>query len=283
MKLGLVLEGGASRAFFSIGAMDALLELEIYTDYLIGVSAGIAYGVSYVARQKGRCLELGEKFLTDKRYMGMKYFWKKGNHSYYNINFVFDDIPNKYLPFDYEAFNKYNKETVAVITDIETGKPCYRKVEGNDKKWKLIEASCALPIMFQPVEIDGRKYLDGGICDPIPYKRAFIDGCDKAIVILTRERSYVKNDEPGVAVSEKIYKRYPEFTKALEMRSEKYNECRKTLFEKEKDGKVLIVEPENTQGWKRTEKEPDAIRYMYECGYNYVIDNSDKIKRFIAE
>ena len=78
MKLGMVLEGGASRTFFSVGAMDALLELEIYTDYLIGVSAGVAYGTSYVSRQKGRCLTLGEKFLADKRYMGMKYFWKNG-------------------------------------------------------------------------------------------------------------------------------------------------------------------------------------------------------------
>ena len=51
MKTGLVLEGGALRAIFSSGVCDGLLEGGVMTDYVIGVSAGIAYGVSYVSRE----------------------------------------------------------------------------------------------------------------------------------------------------------------------------------------------------------------------------------------
>ena len=51
MKTGLVLEGGALRAIFSSGVCDAMLESGLMTDYVVGVSAGIAYGVSYVSRQ----------------------------------------------------------------------------------------------------------------------------------------------------------------------------------------------------------------------------------------
>ena len=53
MKLGITMEGGASRTVFSCGVADALLEENIMPDYFIGVSAGIAYGVSYLSRQKG--------------------------------------------------------------------------------------------------------------------------------------------------------------------------------------------------------------------------------------
>ena len=50
MKTGLVLEGGAIRTIFSSGACDALLTRDIMFDYVVGVSAGIAYGVSYLSQ-----------------------------------------------------------------------------------------------------------------------------------------------------------------------------------------------------------------------------------------
>ena len=54
MKLGMTFEGGANRAIFSCGVIDAFLEEGLMPDYFIGVSAGIAYGVSYLSRQAGR-------------------------------------------------------------------------------------------------------------------------------------------------------------------------------------------------------------------------------------
>ena len=108
MKLGIVFEGGASRAFFSCGVMDALLEEHIIADYVIGASAGIANGVSYVSGQYGRNLAIGTKYTADKRYMGVRHLFDKSNRSFYNLQFVFDDIPNKYLPR--EAILKNVKE-----------------------------------------------------------------------------------------------------------------------------------------------------------------------------
>ena len=56
MKLGMVFEGGASRTIFSCGVADAFLEENIMPDYFIGVSAGIAFGLSYLSKQHGRNL-----------------------------------------------------------------------------------------------------------------------------------------------------------------------------------------------------------------------------------
>ena len=103
----MVFEGGASRTAFSCGVMDAFLEEELMPDYFIGVSAGIAFGVSYLSKQKGRNLKLLEEYMADKRYMGLKYLFDRKKKSYYNIGFVFDEVPNKLLPFDYETFARY--------------------------------------------------------------------------------------------------------------------------------------------------------------------------------
>lgn len=73
MKIGLVVEGGAARTYYSCGVMDEMLKENIYADYVIGTSAGISNAVSYVSKQIGRNYIIGTKYLNDKRYMGTKY------------------------------------------------------------------------------------------------------------------------------------------------------------------------------------------------------------------
>ena len=74
MKLGIVMEGGASRTIFSCGVTDVFMDEGIYPEYLIGVSAGIAYGVSYASGQRGRNAEFTEKYMHERRYMGLHHF-----------------------------------------------------------------------------------------------------------------------------------------------------------------------------------------------------------------
>ena len=87
MKTGLVLEGGALRTIYSSGVTDGLLEGNIDFDYVVGVSAGIAYGVSFLSRQFGRNLEILMRYATDKRYMGARNLLKPGNRSYFGLDF----------------------------------------------------------------------------------------------------------------------------------------------------------------------------------------------------
>ena len=108
MKLGMVFEGGANRTVFSCGVMDKFLEENIMPDYYIGVSAGMAYGLSYLSGQKGRNLELMEKYMADKRYMGMRHLLNRKEHAYYNTKFVFEEVPNELLPLDYDALARFH-------------------------------------------------------------------------------------------------------------------------------------------------------------------------------
>lgn len=278
MKSGLVLEGGASRGYFTVGALDALIDIGFKADYLVGTSAGIANGISYVSNQYGRGLTIGLKYLNDKRYMGMRHLLNPKKRSYYNVEFVFDELPNKLLPFDKEAYDKSGCRVVAALTNLKTGKCEYHDVTSEDRQWKKVVASCALPIMFQPVEIDGQLYMDGGITDSIPFQKAIDEGCDKIVVIITRERSYIKDVEPAIGISSFLYRKYPKFKKALENRTEMYNNAHHRLLELEKEGKIILVAPEvDTSEWKRTEKRSEKIQEMYDIGYNTLMKYKDKI------
>ena len=75
VKTGIVFEGGAFRTIFSCGVMDALVENDIMPDYMIGVSAGAAYGVSMASKQPRRNLDVLMKYRNDKRYLGLSMDW----------------------------------------------------------------------------------------------------------------------------------------------------------------------------------------------------------------
>lgn len=267
MKLGLVLEGGASRAIFSSGVMDFLLDQGIYADYIIGVSAGISNGMSYASRQKGRALKIAENYMQDPNYMGIKHLLNPKKRCYYNLDFVFGTVPNEYIPFDHDAYASSGCSAIAGVTNIETGEIEYYPVPHNDKSWALLIASCALPILFRPVTLNGKKYLDGGIGDPIPVNKALADGCDKTIVITTREKGYVKEKDSGAALSARIYKKYPHIARLLANRPALYNASTENLKNLSDSGKVFWIAPTDTSTWSRTDNSPEKIRQIYTSGY----------------
>lgn len=281
MKLGITMEGGASRTIFSCGVTDAFLEENIMPDYFIGVSAGIAYGVSYLSRQKGRNKEIAQKYMADKRYMGPRHLFNRKNRSFYNIPFVFDEIPNQLVPFDYEEFERFPGKVVATVTNIHTGKAEYIEVPRRDNKFDLLVASCALPILFRPVKIGNHYYLDGGLSDSVPYKQALKEGCDKNIVILTRERGYVKKPERAGDISRRLYKKYPKIAEDLKNRPEVYNKCMEELFQAEKRGEVFVIAPKTTMGVGRTESSPQKLTALYEEGYRQAMEQMADLKRYL--
>ena len=268
MKTGLVLEGGALRTIFSSGVCDAFLDLGLpMPDYTIGVSAGIAYGVSYLSRQSRRNLKLVTTYANDHRYMSWRNMLNPKNRSYFGLKFSYETIPNELLPFDYDAFEAYPGTVEAVVTNLNTGKADYLPVPRRDDHNLLLQATCAIPMMFPVIEIDGQPYLDGGCADAIPWKRAFDQGCDRVVVLLTRERSYRKDAEHLMPILRRTFRQYPAFLETLSTRAERYNRCREELFALEREGKVLVIAPESTAGFSRTERDTDKIRRMWQSGY----------------
>lgn len=282
MKTGLVLEGGALRAIFSSGVCDALLDGNLMTDYVIGVSAGIAYGVSYISRQPRRNLEVVTTYAHDRRYMGMKNLADKNNRSYFGLEFTYNTIPNELIPFDYDTFQAYPGQVEAVVTNLNTGRADYLPVPRRDKQALVIQASCAMPLLFPVYELEGQPYLDGGIADGIPWRRALDQGCDRVVVVLTRPRNYVRKPDRLMHLMRKKYKQYPNFLAAMEHRAEDYNQSRAELFELERQGKLLVIAPESTLGVSRTERDPEKLRLLWGAGYQIASSRIEELRDYLS-
>ena len=265
MKTGLVLEGGGMRGLYTGGVLDCLMDQRIQTDYVIGVSAGACNGVSYVSGQRGRNLRINTEYVTDKRYVGVHNLLHTG--SMFGMDFIFDEIPHRLDPFDYTAFLASPCEFVAGVTDVLTGRPAYFGREDMQGHSTILRASSAIPCFSPMVPYKGRDYLDGGTSDPIPVRRALADGCDKVVVVLTRERGFVKQPESGRAVYRRKYKAYPAMIEALERRHEIYNETLAFLRTLEADGTALVIAPEAPLGLSRFEKKVENLKRAYETGY----------------
>ena len=281
MKTGIVLEGGAVRTIYATGVCDALLSRNLMPDYVIGVSAGIAYGVSYVSRQPGRNLEIMEKYIRDKRYMGIGNLLRRDNRAYFGLDFVYSTIPNELVPFDYGTFAAFPGEVEAVVTNLDTGAAEYFPVDRRDGHFKLLQATCALPLLFPVFDIQGKPCMDGGAADAIPYERALAKGCERLIVVLTRERDYVRKPEKLQPLIDLFYRKYPKFCDTMRRRADTYNASRQRLFQLEQEGRALLFAPTSTAGFHRTERDVEKIRALWRDGYDQGMARLDEVEAFL--
>ncbi|MDY3909386.1 MAG: patatin family protein [Eubacterium sp.] len=277
---GLVLEGGTFRPIFSCGVMDALLSENIMLPYCVGVSAGIADAVSYISRQPQRNLEIMQKYRNDKRYMGKSHLRKE--KSLFGLDFVFGEIPDKLVPFDWDSFLKYEGQLLVGVTNAETGQAEYKNGKDMDEKFTMLRATCALPMFFPAIELDGKKYYDGGLADPIPVEKALDDGCDKLIIILTQPKGFVKRHERYNKMGAHLLARkYPEIKKSILSRPERYNETVKYCEALAKEGKAMIIRP--THPLDSFESDVRKLEMAYWHGYRMTKEKMSKIKRFIEK
>jgi len=282
VKIGLVLEGGALRTIFSAGVLDGFLDTGIpMPDYVVGVSAGITYGVSYLSRQRGRNLELVTRFANDKRYMSMRNLLDPFNKAYFGLRFAFEIVPNRLVPFDYEAYAQFPGLVEVGLTNLESGRAEFRPMDPSDRTNTLLKATCAMPLLFPSFEFDGKPYMDGGSAAAIPYQRALDMGCDKLIVLLTRERSYFREPEKLQRLIDVKYRKYPAFCEVMRHRHETYNEDRWRLFELEKAGKAFVFAPESTRGFSRVERDVEKIRALWQSGLEQVAARKEELLAYL--
>lgn len=281
MKTGIVFEGGAFRTIFSCGVMDALVENDIMPDYMIGVSAGAAYGVSMASKQPRRNLDVLMKYRNDKRYLGLSNMIDKDNKSIYGLEFSYETIPNELNLFDYDAFKQYKGDFYCVVTNLLTGQPEYMKYTGDDRTNTVLKATCALPMLFPPIIINDVPYMDGGLSDSIPYLKAIEDGCDRIIVVLTRQSGYTKTTSRSTkAIAYSYRNQYPKLTETMLTRASRYNESLKGLDQYVKEGRIITIQPTTSNGFSRLEKDKNKILSMYNDGYNQCYELLDTIKKF---
>jgi len=280
MKKGLVLEGGAMRGLFTAGVIDVLMENKITFDGAIGVSAGACFGCNYKSNQIGRALRYNIKYCKDKRYCSFYSLITTGD--LYGADFCYRQIPEKLDIFDKEAFIKNPMEFYTVCSDVETGEAVYTLMDVTEENYlEWVRASASLPLVSRIVEINGRKYLDGGLTDSIPLKQFQKMGYEKNIVILTQPKDYVKTSNKAMPLIKLVLKKYPKIIDAIKNRHIVYNETTDYIKQQEKEGNTLIICPDSSLPVKRTENDPEKLQLVYDEGRKVALKMLSEIKEFL--
>ena len=265
---GIIDVGGGIRGVFSSGIYDAFLDEGFTVDYCLGVSAGAANLITYLAGQRGRTLTFYHEYFMRKNLLGVENFLKNG--SFLNLDYLYSTLSNEggENPLDFDSAMASPSAFSLVITGAKDGKAYYidkSKFTKND--YVYLKATCCLPLVCKPVRIDGEDYYDGGLADPIPYRKALEDGCDRLIVVLTKPRKDYLIPLEYLPILRKIPGRYSEIIHLAETMHTRNKEALEELERLEKEGKVIIAEPKDCFGMKTLSKDTDAVLKMYYQGY----------------
>lgn len=172
-KIALVLGGGGTRGFAHVGVIKALEAQGIVPDIIVGTSVGSAIGALYAAGYNGFQLQemsipMKEERVVDWSWPNRGLFTGKPLQTFINQSI-------KQVPLE-----KLRRTFAVVATDLATGE---KVVFRTGNTGVAVSASCAVPGVFQPVVINGRSYVDGGLVRPVPAAEARSLGADFVIAV----------------------------------------------------------------------------------------------------
>lgn len=203
LKVGLVLSGGGAKGFAHIGVLKVIDSLGIRVDYVAGTSMGAIIGSMYASGYSGKEIDSIIKSVNFDDLIGdnlprkAKTFYERDNSEKYAVSLPFRNFKVK-LPralsrgqnilslltkltlhvSDVDDFSKLPIPFFCVATDIETGEAVYLD-KGSLSQSVL--ASGAFPSLFQPVRIDDKVLIDGGVVNNYPLDELKAKGVDLII------------------------------------------------------------------------------------------------------
>lgn len=263
-KTGLVLQGGGMRGAFTAGVLDIFMERKVSFSYVIGTSAGALNGVNFISGDIGRSKYVTCEMSHDKKFLSVKNLLLKG--SLFDFKYLLFTLPEKsILPFNSETYEQSKTEFLVACTGMEDGEAHYFKKGECSDFWNAIAASSSLPLLAKPVEVEGRLYLDGGPTASIPFRKAIEDGCERIVVVGTREPGYRKTalKESYKRLCKRFYRAYPKFINSYDRTVDEYNEEAKEMENLQKEGKLFLVQPEFPVTVSQTERDEQALYALY--------------------
>lgn len=281
IKAALVLEGGALRGMYTSGVLDTFLKNNMEFECVAGASAGALNAMSYISKQSGRSAKINLEYCDDPRYIGRKAFIK--NKGIIGYDYLFGDISENKVPFDYKSFENTNQRFIIVTTNCEKAETEYLEKSNCNDLFKAAQASSSMPLASAMVEINNNHYLDGAVTTSIPVKWALEQGYEKVVVVLTRDKTYRK---PMLSNKmKKLYKlayhKYPKLIEKLNTMPERYNKLQDEIIDLEKEGKIFIIRPEKEVTVSRLEKDKEKLENLYKEGIAEAEKNLDALKEYL--
>lgn len=274
---GIALEGGAERSAFTAGVLDALMEREFYTSVASGTSAGAGCVLNYRSGQRGVALDM-MIMERKRRYFGIRHMAHTGQ--FLNLDRMAHEFASR---VDWHAYRTPSMQTDFVATCCEDGKPAYLTDAGDQKRlFTAIKASCALPIICDPVELDGKHYVDGSIADPIPFSHLLENGCDKVLVVLTGGKDAHPTDYTRLRplLRRLYYRKYPALYHAIMTRIACYEQQIRQMEQAQKENRVFVLRPQIAPIPLFTQNEEKILSY-YQHGCDLIAQQWEEICQFL--
>lgn len=174
MKTGVIDVGGGLRGIYAADVFDYCMDHGIHFDLGIGISAGSANLASFAAGQRGRNYQFYTEYAFRKQYMSVQNFVFK--RSFIDMDYVYGTLSRSdgENPLDYHALRDNPMELYVVATDARTGQAKYfEKEDICQDDYSILKASCAIPFVCKPYEVENVPYYDGALGDPVPVEKAF--------------------------------------------------------------------------------------------------------------
>lgn len=185
-RVGLVFGGGSARCAFQIGAVETLLELGVQPALCVGVSAGAWNAAAAAVGQAHR----------------LRYYWRSFSRMpVVDLrNLLWERSPFRWNELHRRTFGRYvsaerlrQPGTLPVfvgVTRLADRQPVYFDLRTADDPLQVLLASNYLPPFYTHApRIAGERYGDGGLCDNIPYAKAFEEGCDAVVLLAMKGES----------------------------------------------------------------------------------------------
>ncbi|WP_041281987.1 patatin-like phospholipase family protein [Desulfohalobium retbaense] len=280
-QAGLVLEGGGLRGVYTSGVLRYFSDLGLCFPYVIGVSMGACNAANFVARQPERNRIVNIRFVKDRRYLSYRRLLLRGE--LFGMDFIFDTVPNRLVPFAWNRFMASPTRCVTGVTDCRTGEPVfYTQHELNGDYMTVLQASSSLPFVARPVRYQERFLLDGGVSAPIPVHQCQADGYSQQVVVLTQPPGYRKKPFPAPALARWRYPRFPGLVRALAERHERYNACLEALERRERNGEIVVIRPEKPLPAGRVERNKERLYRVYDSGYADAVAAWPKLASYLG-
>lgn len=267
MRTGIVDVGGGLRGIYAAGVLDCCMAHGIRFDCCIGVSAGSANMAAYLAGQRGRNYRYYQEFSFRKAYMSTGNLLHTG--SYINLDYVYGTLSNTdgEAPLDYPALIDNPDDLFVVATQADTGEARYfTKADMAQDRYQILMASSCVPGVNRPYEIDGVPYFDGALSDPVPIRKAFAEGCDRVVLLLTKPAGIPRKPGKDRVLADLIRHQYPIATRQLRQRAERYNRAVQLAKSYEKEGRMIILSPDDISGVDTLKRNRPALQRLYQKG-----------------
>ncbi len=239
-KVGLVLSGGGAKGFAHIGVLKELEKSGVKVDYIAGTSMGAIIGGLYASGYSANQIEEivnntdFESLMVDKIPRKYKPYFHKKYHEKTALTLpikkgklelplglskgqqMLNMLTNLLYPVqNVKNFSKLPTPFFCIATDVETGK----EVVLNKGNLALaLRASGSYPSLLNPVEIDGKMLIDGGVVDNFPVKKLKEKGLDIIIGVSVQGKLHKKEEiTSALAILDQIvsFQMYKDFDKQI--------------------------------------------------------------------